>query len=418
MALGCSSEDEQATGMWPSHVEKTLESLTFPQDDWSPADFGQWPELDEAALLNRYRPKVFIHESGLGPIDFYRDALPRAELVGRHGEVQRKGLGREDLLNFSRSYGYYLRYPSRIPRCYGRACNVKTVPIYGRAWDEQWSVPTGGNAEASAAEALPMQVKILRYNLVFPSSGLPQKLPWWSTLIAFIAGSPSDWHDLDIHGGIYVVLAKQDDDYRALMVLLSRHNQFSVHVVGKDLEMQSGEDLRICYAERSNEPYLCPNKAETQLFPVSANPTQLRYVYTGEDGAWDSGYDVVQAPEAGAVPLKTRLEMLSSRDPLTVSWINLGEKKTSFGVLDNPHRYGPLGMDLNRSPAMPTMQQVAEFFYFEAEDKRAFDLLEEHFTSFFATEEDIRPIIEHNGKRLHQSLQARLTASFNGAALP
>jgi hypothetical protein len=50
------------------------------------------------------------------------------------------------------------------------------------------------------------ELLFLKYSLVFPLSGLPARISAWKRAAARLVGNPVDWHQLDIHGSIYVVL--------------------------------------------------------------------------------------------------------------------------------------------------------------------------------------------------------------------
>lgn len=167
------------------------------------------------------------------------------------------------------------------------------------------------------------------------------------------------------------------------MVLLAQHNHFRTYLVGRDVFWSQEEGLKICFSQRSNEPYPCPQKQASQYVPAAATPDNLEFLFgkANSDGGWFAGHDLVVGEQGGAVPISYDLAYLPNQDPLYTSWIPLGAK-LGFGPL-RFFRSGPPGMNFNFNPKLRHYFDIAQFFAFAPNDRVALRLAKEQSASIF-----------------------------------
>lgn len=189
---GCSGPHE-----WSAGEKRFYEALSSPLIEWSPSSFGYSPVPYERALLKAYKPKIFISPQGLGPVDFYEDYLPHAELVDHRGRVASRRVNRNLLKSFERSPGFQLRYQGRDSFCKGAACKGRRTRGYGQVH----------YGDVDLGEGARLHFSVLKYNFVFPYSGLPARLSRVQEWLSGFVGNPDYWHELDIHGAIHIFVS-------------------------------------------------------------------------------------------------------------------------------------------------------------------------------------------------------------------
>lgn len=397
MALGIQGcHKETVASDWPPEAKALLEPLTTGTNGWKAGDLGNPVSQGDSALLQRFLPRVTIGPNSTAPVDFYQYYLPKSVIRNRDGQEVVRAPSREVLQSHERTVGEYLDFEGDHYPCRGEGCRALEAPIYGSVFNEKVDAVDG------LAER---RVKVLRFSSVFPASGLPWGLSWWQRWFANLAGEIEVWHELDIHGAYFLIVDEATSE--PLIVLLAQHNHFRSFVVGVDLEWPRDDRLEICYANRSNEPYLCPEGDQPASFPATGQPSSLRYIFTGKKSPIDGSYDTVYGKKSGGTPLESRLVVLSDQDPLYCSWINLGDKRKIFWFFDSFFRFGPPGMNLNRFPKLKSHLDIARFYYFDPNDDEAFVEVEEKITNYFAAE--IEPLLVRNGQKLNLVLVKKLS---------
>ena len=381
---------------WPDGSLAFFEELTSPLDDWAPNDFGSFPTEEEKALLKKFCPRIFIGPKSIPPIDFYTFYLPWTVLRNDKRSSIKKSPTREELKKKERSPGYFLDYKGKPAPCRGVSCKDYSAPLYGRVFYETLA------SHPENATSKKREVIILKYTPVFSMSGLPAKLKWWKFLgVSLLAFRLEDWHELDIHGAIHILLDARTK--KPIVLLLAQHNHFQSMIVGKEAFLPDDDRFPICYSVRSNEPYLCSDTPKPDLHRAVGDPTQFRYVVLGTKEPLAGGRDVVFGPNAGAVELNVDLKFLSSLDPLYVSWIPLGDKRKILGLFNSFSRTGPPGINMNTWPVLKKYTDMAQFWYFEKGDEKAIQILESNFKEFFHLE--AKPLLNYHSKRFWRNLE-------------
>ena len=156
---------------------------------------------------------------------------------------------------------------------------------------------------------------------------------------------------------------------------------------------------RLCYAIRSNEPYIC--QANETYERTTANPKDIDWVISGSKQPNFAGYDIVPGNNDG-FKMTTRLEYLPSKDPLITSWINLGPNLRLFGMINSSFRDAPAGMAIYTTPKLKEVWKNGSVFYFDKDNKMIFEEHRENWKDFDRV--TIEPVFSHNAKRFSKIL--------------
>ena len=166
----------------------------------------------------------------------------------------------------------------------------------------------------------------LKYSFVFPYSGLPAHMSDWKRTAARLVGDPVDWHQLDIHGSIYVVLDAESTE--PVAVMLSRHHNARVFWP-EDIPSWPGDDgVQVGFAAFSNEPHLMSPDGRQRWAPAAGDPSQVEFILGLTDKVpLTSGRDLVPGPRDGAVEIHPTLRSLNTTTrstPRECTWENAG----------------------------------------------------------------------------------------------
>lgn len=363
------SRDEQ-------NIQKIFELLTYPQNAWNGQDYGEEPSSEFRNRLKKYAPSFWISAGSCGPMDFYRQYVPMLSMW-RHGKPYGSA-NRSMLKKFERDFSVEYEL-STSPLC----IEDPKPPLYAYAWME--------NMELAEGQFVPIQV--LKFAFTFYKSGLPAELGLIQGL-GFL-GSNDLWHYLDIHGAVFIMLSQAGE---AFAVVLAQHNHFRTFIVGEDVSI--AENLEVCFAKRSNEPYLC--KAALAKYPTAPTWQAMKFIVTGEDKPFLGAYDLVPGKNE-AKNISYRLEYLASKDPLITSWVPLGPEIKIWGVFSSFFRKSPPGMAIYTTPALTPFSKTAQYFYFDHADEQAFNLHAQNMNEFLSPE--VEPVLSRNRRHFVATLQ-------------
>ena len=157
-------------------------------------------------------------------------------------------------------------------------------------------------------------------------------------------------------------------------MVLSQHNHFRSYLIGVDITREQSKD--ICYAIRSNEPYIC--QANETYERTTANPKDIDWVISGNKQPNFAGYDIVPGNNDG-FKMTTRLEYLPSKDPLITSWINLGPNLRLF-MINSSFRDAPAG-DLYHTKTKEVLKTTTSIFI-DKDNKMIFEEHRENWKDF------------------------------------
>jgi len=371
---------------WGAEELNFYEPLTYPDHD--PGDFGHPQDEADIILSKRFIPRVFIAPGGLDPIDFYTDYLPHCVVRDQQagGKIVRRKPTRKYLKTIERTYGLYLDYQG--PE------NLESKPIaYARVYHESVPLERGSGV---------MKVKFtfIKYNFAFLQSGLPARLPLYKKALAWVAGDPEKWHELDIHGAVIVALININGKLTPTALTLGQHNNFRTYLFGRDISLPEDGRPKVSFALRSNEPYPAPEGSEPQEQRAVGNPADYPYVLNG--GGWylSSGVDLVYGPKSGAREIAPEIRNLPDRDPLYVSWISLGDRPKILGIFNSFYRDGPPGIDCFTWPELKEYSKTMMFWFVDDKDEKAARLFDQYLSDFDRAE--LKPILRYNSRRFSE----------------
>jgi hypothetical protein len=240
----------------------------------------------------------------------------------------------------------------------------------------------------------------IKYNFVFLQSGLPARISWSKQAMAWMAGDPERWHELDIHGAVIVALININGKLNPVALTLAQHNNFRTYFFGRDIVLPEDGRAKVSFALRSNEPYPAPEGSEPVEHRAVGNPSDFSYVINGDSWSLSSGVDLVYGPKAGASEIEPVIKHLPDRDPLYVSWISLGDRLKILGIFNSFYRDGPPGMDLLTWPELKGYGKIMKFWFVDDGDEKVARMFDEYLISFMRAE--LKPILEYNGRRFSE----------------
>lgn len=315
-------------------------------------------------LLYHYRPRFVLPPGGSYPVDFYRDYIPYTRLKAwpeRH--VITDKVTRKILLDYRSSRSAYLDFDLERYKSDGldrRSGTDPSVPlktrkpvIYGRVYRETVSFPDGkGGLEDR-------MLIFLKYNLIFPTSGLPADLSLTSDALVLLSGlDRMDWHELDNFVAVHVVLDVREEP---MAVILAQHNHHRTYLLGRDLPAPGNDRLTFDIALRSNEVYPASSSPVSIRHRVIRWDLYLDYLLSGDNGPILKAYDVTWGEKAGGSPFDYDLKFLSPCDPLYTSGMLLGEPRPFLGMYLG--RDGPPGSDYYTTPELLPLGNLLKFSY-------------------------------------------------------
>ncbi|MEK7374362.1 MAG: hypothetical protein AABZ85_04965, partial [Thermodesulfobacteriota bacterium] len=264
------------------------------------------PKTEARELLIRYRPRFILPPGSIRPISFYRDYLPYT-VLRRYSDkaVLEEKVSREELRRQQDNTQVYLEYrPER-----GKQPIKDGDPVvFGRVYRERVPFP-GENGEGTRY----MDLTFLKYNLVFPVSGLPAGLNRLAGILLEGAGlDPEDWHPLDNFVAAHIVL---DGRGKPVAVLLAQHNHHRAYLAGRDIASPADGRFVFDVALRSNELYPGSDSGNPVRHRVVRWPLYLKYLLSGEGRPLVSADDITYGRRAGGQEVAYDLGFPSPCDP-------------------------------------------------------------------------------------------------------
>ncbi|MGI9503762.1 MAG: hypothetical protein ACR2RE_11995, partial [Geminicoccaceae bacterium] len=284
------------------------------------------PTADETALLERYRPKIFLPDGHEGPIDFYRDYVANGVLVDGDGEMLSSTVD-QALLNAE-------KVDPKVVFTHQPSTDPVISTIYGRIASEVVDWP-GCDA--------PMPLTFLTYHLVFRSSGLPAGVPGLQAASLALIGDLDDWHQLDHYTALTLTLAPiEQGEQRPIAATFQQHNYQRTYLLGEAagpgrLTMPADGRLSVDVAIRSNELYPHEPERMSRRAVSFLDTKSAAYMVTDGPAPWLAADDVTDP----AVEIDPALIYLPPADAFYTFKGWLGERRRL------PGRDGPPGADYN-----------------------------------------------------------------------
>lgn len=323
-------------------------------------------------LLEKHQPIIYVHKDSYKPLDFYKRLLPETVLKksGYFDRTVEKNVTDELLDKYARKPLYYLDY--QVDYRESLKSEPETVPIYGRAYKSMF---------------MDKELIFLKYNVVFPYSGLPEDIAWWKTVGSHIMGTPKAWHELDIHGAIHIALY----DEKPVALILAQHNHHRTYLI-------DDEPVEIAFAKYSNEPYLI---GESRLERTVGNPLDMSFLIGLDDQIpLTGGYDYIPSKEE-SFKIEGYIQMLPLDDPLYRATMSLGDRHKILGIFNTFYMEGPPGMDYYTMPDLLDLSNLMAFWYINPDETyhEVYNSLSLSFENY-----DITPLLELQKERMYNKL--------------
>ena len=283
------------------------------------------PTRAERALLERFRPRLFLPPGHEGPIRFYADYIAHGRLIGIDGSVISAAVTR-DILNRLRNNPYVV-FEHEPP---AGAARAPQPVVLGRIDRETVTFANGG-------KPVTMRFTFLTYHAVFRHSGLPAGMPGWQAWLIGLVAAPDDWHQLDHYTAVTVALGP---DRRPAAVTFQQHNYLRTYIVGVDLDLPADGRVAVDVAVRSNELYPHRPGRVTRRAVSMMNGGSIAYLVNGSSKPWRAADDITE----GVREVDYALDFLAPADAFYTFQGYLGR------VRSLPGRSGPPGADYNTVP--------------------------------------------------------------------
>ena len=345
------------------------------------------PGTEDRELLMRFRPRFILPPGSIRPIGFYEDYLPYSVLrrFSDKAVVEEK-VSREQLRRQQDNTQVYLEYrPER-----GKKPTKAGGPaVFGRVYRERVPFP-GDNGEGTRY----LDLTFLKYNLVFPVSGLPAGLNRLAGSILKGAGlDPGDWHQLDNFVAAHIVL---DGRGKPIAALLAQHNHHRVYLAGRDIALPADGRFVFDVALRSNELYPGSDSGNPVRHRVVRWSLYLNYLLSGKDRPLLSADDITYGRRAGGREVVYDLGFPSPCDPFYTAKIMLGPPRPFFGF--DIGRDGPPGSDYYTVPELLPLGNLLKFSYLHDGDPDDIRIVGEAIDERKGTT-DISRIMTHGGMK-------------------
>lgn len=282
---------------------------------------GQPPTEDERALLERFRPRIFIADGNDAPIGFYEDYIASGRLARLDGELISDDVTRA-VLNASKNDPdvVFTHVPDRArpsePVALGRVDRI-------------------GMRLGTRTRTL----TLLTYNFVFRQSGLPAQLPLWLEAPVQLFDIGRDWHQLDHYTAATIVLG---EEMMPVALMLQQHNYNRTYLFGETATLPDDGRVRLDIAKRSNELY--PHEPERRVHKAVRfmTPGSFRYMLEAGGRPLLAGDDVTDPVRE----VDYRTDFLPPSDAFYTFEGFLGARRRL------PGRSGPPGAFYNVPPAL------------------------------------------------------------------
>ena len=298
---------------------------------------AEHPDAADRALLQRYRPRLYMARGLEPPIRFYEDYIARGRLIARDGEVLSDTVSAQ-ILNRHREdpYAVFEHIPSKVP----------TRPeMFGRVDRETFDL--GGESRSFT---------FLTWNATFRTSGIAAGISTWKGIALDIAGDLIDWHQLDHYTAVTLVL---DEERKPVAVMFQQHNYRRTYVVGSDMKWPDDDRIGVDVAMRSNEFYPHEPVRTVRRAASFLSADTVEYLVTGRAAPFRIADDITDP----AIEVDYTLSFLAQTDAFYTFKGFLGEKRLL------PGRSGPPGADYNTLPAdKPLHRQMISFHWRENDE--------------------------------------------------
>jgi len=262
-----------------------------------PGNFSQFPGFDawfaanppsnqpataeQLALLERFKPRLYLSGQSGQPVRFYEDYIANGELRTNDGKIISTRVD-SGLLNSHKND------PQVVFRHTPGTGQTQAQAIVRFDTDSLVS------ADGESSRAL----LFLTYHFVFAHSGVAAGIRGWQhTLLSWFA-DPADWHQLDHYTAVSVVLDAHLQEPVALM--LQQHNYLRTWLVGpRDapgvMAWPIDNRVKIVAAVDSNELYRWQKGRQLRRALPGMSVKGINWLVHGKDKPWMTADDITDA---------------------------------------------------------------------------------------------------------------------------
>ena len=287
------------------------------------------PDDSERALLERFRPRLFVAVGQSAPVDFYRDYIRPGVLRTGAGQVLQPPIS-AGILNAHRDdpRAEFVHHTGAA----GSGAAVAVPIAYGTVEHENLLFATD-------AGEVSVRLVLLTYHFVFRHSGLPFALPVWQAVPLGLIGDLSDWHQLDHYTAVTVLV---DASQAPVAMVVQQHNYQRTYLFGETVSLGPDGRASVDVALRSNELYPHRPGRHRRRAVRFLTPAAMRFMLGDGPRPWTSADDVTQ----GDRELGYQLGFLPPDDAFYTFKGFLGERRRL------PGRAGPPGALYNTLPEL------------------------------------------------------------------
>ena len=276
------------------------------------------PSAEEQALLDRYKPRLYLPPNHAGLIDFYQDYIAQGSLFAADGKRISANVTREILNANKENFGVIFQHrPTARPT---------KATVFGRI-----------DYDDLAVDNEKVRLTFLTYHAVFRHSGIAAGFEGWRASLVSWFADLDDWHQLDHYTAATIVL---NESSRPIALMLQQHNYHHTYVFGHEFPFPDDQRVRVDVAIRSNELYPhSPERVRHRAVRFNS-PEEMRYLVGFGEKPRIAEDDITE----GKNEAEYRLEVLPPSDAFYTFKGFLGERRRL------PGRDGPPGADFNALP--------------------------------------------------------------------
>ncbi len=294
----------------------------------------------ERALLEQYKPILYVAAGEPKPLDFYADYIASGCLrslatAEEDCEVSQTKLNQVKLLPDAT----FTHIPTDAP-----TTAVGYASVYR------------GTIELEGLEPARRDWLFLRYNFAFRYSGIATGITISQAVVLELFGNLRDWHQLDHYTAVFVALDEQDEP---VAVMLQQHNYLHTYLVGTDPAFPRGGPFRVDVAKRSNEYY--PHRAQPTGHRAASFMSKNYVDWIAGDGTRPLLGTIDET--SGDEQVDYQLKFLPPDDAFYIFQGRLGTERLL------PGRDGPPGAIYYTLPSLWRFEDAMAMFYWEQPDE-------------------------------------------------
>lgn len=325
-------------------------------DTWYAANppSTQLPDGRQRALLERFRPRLFLGRESADPIRFYEDYIAHGQLRNAQGNLVSERVDQTVLNRHRNDPGMVFSYqpPAR------EAISNGSGEALARVDREVFPAVAGMPAR---------ELLFLTYNFAFAHSGVAAGVRKWQRFLLSFVADLNDWHQLDHYTAVTIAVDASTE--RPLAAIIQQHNYMRTWLFADQpgpgrLQLPSDQRIRLIAALGSNELYTFKEGRQFRRAVPMMTPDNVDWLVLGKDRPLISADDITDPQREWLYSLR----LLPAADAFYVFKGWLGQRRRT------PGRDGPPGADYYTIPALKSRVQQLAFFWWPDGDQQYVEL--------------------------------------------